>query len=228
MSVTPVSRWDHPRIRGEHKQVAISVNTFEGSSPHTRGALGKIPRLSRISVDHPRIRGEHEAEFTGIGGPSGSSPHTRGAPHAAAGDQVGDGIIPAYAGSTIEDRLPSRQVRDHPRIRGEHVILKNHVEELLGSSPHTRGALRWPQENYLPARIIPAYAGSTLAIVWRACASADHPRIRGEHLDHRHPPGAGAGSSPHTRGARDGSHSPCLCHGIIPAYAGSTTAAPIK
>ena len=36
---TPGSPQDHPRIRGEHKNVHISVNTFEGSSPHTRGAL---------------------------------------------------------------------------------------------------------------------------------------------------------------------------------------------
>ena len=70
---------DHPRIRGEHKQVHISVNTFEGSSPHTRGApedtvagdhaIGIIPAYAgstsrsgagaRRRADHPRIRGEH-------------------------------------------------------------------------------------------------------------------------------------------------------------------------
>ena len=52
--------------------------------------------------------------------------------------------------------------------------------------------------------------------------SPDHPRIRGEHLDHRHPPGAGAGSSPHTRGARRPRPPSRRPDGIIPAYAGST------
>ena len=72
-------RSDHPRIRGEHKAVHISVNTFEGSSPHTRGAPARrragVRRLRIIPAyagstprpptpppsrtDHPRIRGEH-------------------------------------------------------------------------------------------------------------------------------------------------------------------------
>ena len=70
---------DHPRIRGEHPWARDVPLPQVGSSPHTRGARGKIPRLSRISGiipayagsthpyaaddglewDHPRIRGEH-------------------------------------------------------------------------------------------------------------------------------------------------------------------------
>ena len=50
----------------------------------------------------------------------------------------------------------------------------------------------------------------------------DHPRIRGEHLDHRHSPGAGAGSSPHTRGAHKSRGRGGGPLRIIPAYAGST------
>ena len=34
---------DHPRIRGEHRASAVSVETVMGSSPHTRGAR-KAPR----------------------------------------------------------------------------------------------------------------------------------------------------------------------------------------
>ena len=51
--------------------------------------------------------------------------------------------------------------RDHPRMRGEHVLSRQDVRDAVGSSPHARGA---------PARgggveglegIIPACAGST-------------------------------------------------------------------
>ena len=71
---------DHPRIRGEHRQVrrilqrvrgiipAYAGNTFSissltfqvmGSSPHTRGTPSSRSRRARRRGDHPRIRGEH-------------------------------------------------------------------------------------------------------------------------------------------------------------------------
>ena len=53
------------------------------------------------------------------------------------------------------------------------------------------------------ARIIPAYAGSTVIQSEKQSSGADHPRIRGEHAGSRSGPMGGAGSSPHTRGARD-------------------------
>ena len=94
-------RWDHPRIRGEHRSPAQRHSqhpriipayagstgeavAFEpdrvGSSPHTRGALGGAADAATDSEDHPRIRGEH---LVGR--------------HVAVGLV---GIIPAYAGST--------------------------------------------------------------------------------------------------------------------------------
>ena len=131
---------DHPRIRGEHKSVNISVNTFEGSSPHTRGALEDAsvgglrdriipayagstpasPDRTTPSRDHPRIRGEHKNVHISVNTFEGSSPHTRGAPHTVGGDEVGGGIIPAYAGSTTASASALRTSSDHPRIRGEH------------------------------------------------------------------------------------------------------------
>ncbi len=155
---------DHPRIRGEHEALqllhvgragiipAYAGSTLEqilwhihnwGSSPHTRGALDcDEPAVGR-SVDHPRIRGEHEQVSGLLVG--------------------GDGIIPAYAGSTgwtikwvdgMEGSSPHTRgaphargalrsrTWDHPRIRGEHY-----------SGIEVTG--------FIPG-IIPAYAGSTL------------------------------------------------------------------
>ena len=111
-------------------------------------------------------------------------------------------IIPAYAGSTSEatSRLPTKP--DHPRIRGEHPTGDLHVGLQIGSSPHTRGA---PARHPLAAgdaRIIPAYAGSTLG---------GDVEVADE-----------AGSSPHTRGALLRPFKISQRYGIIPAYAGST------
>ena len=74
------------------------------------------------------------------------------------------GIIPAYAGNT---RLPgscSRDVRDHPRVCGEHVRFQGAVEDRWGSSPRMRGTLLGDLFLLVLLGIIPAYAGNTAAL----------------------------------------------------------------
>ena len=112
---------DHPRIRGEHLSPFAHFSTVNGSSPHTRGALGGstfrrcfsriIPayagstwrglRRPRPQPDHPRIRGEHVLDPRASWLTPGSSPHTRGARPAACPGPCRRRIIPAYAGSTF-------------------------------------------------------------------------------------------------------------------------------
>ena len=233
---------DHPRIRGEHSFFRQIPGETLGSSPHTRGAqvpvsllqrgariipayAGSTVNFSGVSFtwwDHPRIRGEHISTSHRPGIASGSSPHTRGARNRAENDDIGPGIIPAYAGSTPHGIIWIDWMPDHPRIRGEHSGLARVDPQGEGSSPHTRGAPA-PGFSIRPgAGIIPAYAGSTR--LWRPCRRRpwDHPRIRGEHarptarrVDH-------LGSSPHTRGAQEASEFRFRDLGIIPAYAGST------
>ena len=111
---------DHPRIRGEHADLAGRRRLGEGSSPHTRGArqlAGDSDEVARIIPayagstkpihwmgrqwpDHPRIRGEHLRGGAAVIGAVGSSPHTRGARLYGEPLQIARGIIPAYAGST--------------------------------------------------------------------------------------------------------------------------------
>ena len=213
-----------------------------GSSPHTRGApgLGRcctggggiIPayagstaprRTGRFGrTDHPRIRGEHARADEAARGHAGSSPHTRGAPYRFHPGSHVRRIIPAYAGSTLLSFPKAVVYTDHPRIRGEHGGPADGLHAGPGSSPHTRGARRSRLISWMRWGIIPAYAGSTSLRLTRSEYARDHPRIRGEHLDHRHPPDAGAGSSPHTRGARSAPWRTLTSTGIIPAYAGST------
>ena len=73
------------------------------------------------------------------------------------------------------------QVRDHPRMCGEHLLLRlDGFGE--GSSPHVRGAHLPLQRRLSTHGIIPACAGSTMVV---------HVLLA-----------AGSGSSPHVRGAR--------------------------
>ena len=133
---------------------------------------------------------------------AGSSPHTRGA--------------------RSRSGIGMRARRDHPRIRGEHCCDSVPLSFHLGSSPHTRGAPKKRKESGNAARIIPAYAGSTSVGRFRKARRQDHPRIRGEHPEHRDRVCVFEGSSPHTRGARDVGRRRRSRIRIIPAYAGST------
>ena len=219
-----------------------------GSSPHTRGArlplgapawaAGIIPAYAgstRLSGsdgdrggDHPRIRGEHVRRQKNDPAWHGSSPHTRGAPTAPCPAPRNGGIIPAYAGSTGVEAYPIFDEADHPRIRGEHRRAIWNDAMMMGSSPHTRGALSCRAHRWRIGWIIPAYAGSTVEIPAASFPSEDHPRIRGEHGSNSATTIWSTGSSPHTRGAPHAEHRSSRNAGIIPAYAGSTTAASIS
>ena len=158
---------------------------MEGSSPHTRGPRVRCrtrPSCPRIipayagstyhkysplspEQDHPRIRGVHGFQPSFSGWPGGSSPHTRGPRGKFSAVMVTLRIIPAYAGSTGQSDYTERRQEDHPRIRGVHASTLKFSSRIKGSSPHTRGPHYGPEK--IPPRpgIIPAYAGSTSALV---------------------------------------------------------------
>ena len=139
------TRWDHPRIRGEHLSLGVAVVLDTGDHPRIRGEHGGTGRGKEANVvDHPRIRGEHRScsamalrTLWIIPAYAGSTPsHLTSTPSSW-------WIIPAYAGSTgLVECEKTMLPWDHPRIRGEH----------LEGDCVTR----------LRERIIPAYAGSTL------------------------------------------------------------------
>ena len=220
----PRAAGDHPRVRGEHSLEWPGPLPLPGSSPRTRGARrrwhdgfihgGIIPAyagstlaafvISRWRWDHPRVRGEHPKGRANSCARWGSSPRTRGAPSETPRLCGASGIIPAYAGSTLYQVGESRLLQDHPRVRGEHVEL---IEDALlpaGSSPRTRGARSAPTTWKPSSGIIPAYAGSTAIHVGYGLAPWDHPRVRGEHVSVVLFAGLILGSSPRTRGAREG------------------------
>ena len=194
--------WDHPRVRGEHRGASRSGPSWKGSSPRARGARhaptrqgrpgGIIPacagstmrstRPARMSRDHPRVRGEHYMLVDQAEGKPGSSPRARGAPTRRRRRRVGGGIIPACAGST--GRSPGQAVppRDHPRVRGEHSLVRASPDTERGSSPRARGARVPERAALLVDGIIPACAGSTPFSRGPRPKARDHPRVRGEHI----------------------------------------------
>mgnify|MGYP000863332177 CR=1 FL=1 len=152
----------HPRVRGEHAQVLQAEAVALGSPPRTRGAprdrlaiddgaritpayagsMRSANGLPDVARDHPRVRGEHSSSGSAAGTTSGSPPR-------------------AYAGSTRRPVTRSLAVQDHPRVRGEHARRASVPGLSVGSPPRTRGAPRSAPVAQDPARITPAYAGST-------------------------------------------------------------------
>ena len=75
------------------------------------------------------------------------------------------GIIPAYAGNTLEAIMKAYDTEDHPRVCGEHGRQIVRRIGIRGSSPRMRGTLPQPNRHTETRGIIPAYAGNTVILL---------------------------------------------------------------
>ena len=196
---------DHPRVCGEHLVRTVIFAVKAGSSPRMRGTLhdwpihvvvegiipayaGNTPRprsKSPLPRDHPRVCGEHSMYPSILRDEWGSSPRMRGTLFVNFFYFRRVGIIPAYAGNTSIGIAVPAELRDHPRVCGEHWSLGNESEELEGSSPRMRGTPAIFVPRTLLIGIIPAYAGNTRYPCSPYPTARDHPRVCGEHYHER-------------------------------------------
>ena len=131
---------DHPRRCGEHFLPAHACSLSWGSSPQMRGARPVLPaavvqpriipadagstflgsRYGSRHEDHPRRCGEHCFPVPSALGLGGSSPQMRGALDRQSEFHHCRRIIPADAGSTLDQISVRFGNEDHPRRCGEH------------------------------------------------------------------------------------------------------------
>ena len=216
----------HPRSRGENVHDEAANRGAEGSSPLTRGkrrawvrwawGCGLIPaHAGKTTTDttyrpglraHPRSRGENTCTPAPFEVCVGSSPLTRGKRRRR--DDVGNRgrLIPAHAGKTGGDHGSWSFLRAHPRSRGENE-----------GSRRVAPVRRW---------LIPAHAGKTVVGPPWGWVSGAHPRSRGENEALAASDATDKGSSPLTRGKRNGRDGGSRRTGLIPAHAGKTRAVP--
>jgi len=211
---------DHPRPRGEGSAARSVHSPSAGSSPPTRGRVGRpvgplpvrriIPAhagkgqpanpLDALPSDHPRPRGEGEATHADPGSAIGSSPPTRGRGQLDRDEGSDQRIIPAHAGKGLLRGVSTWSTTDHPRPRGEGSLTPFPTQGSVGSSPPTRGRVPLVPAVSTAIRIIPAYAGKGHRHDIGGDVEADHPRPRGEGARHPTARAAVGGSSPPTRG----------------------------
>ena len=174
---------DHPRVCGEHLFDGERACCGMGSSPRMRGTPIILPLTVSIhgiipayagntsayvwckseTRDHPRVCGEHCGVEHSPRPVWGSSPRMRGTRPPRPSVPRPSGIIPAYAGNTNDGQHARFDVRDHPRVCGEHALFLFPKGDSTGSSPRMRGTPRVFHADQVVAGIIPAYAGNT----WR-------------------------------------------------------------
>ena len=130
--------------------------------------------------------------------------------------------IPAYAGKTGGNDIDRRFWEEHPRIRGENSATMSATPCKIGTSPHTRGKRDYSAGVASVGWNIPAYAGKAIPFLAGSVKEREHPRIRGENQLVQLFTGGIQGTSPHTRGKRNGHSAVTPVVRNIPAYAGKT------
>ena len=150
---------DHPRSRGEYGGRKDINPPGAGSSPLSRGILGSglkvsetvgiIPALAgntsralqehHCRQDHPRSRGEYARGRKSQLDRQGSSPLSRGIRSHGPRRAPPSRIIPALAGNTRPRTVVKPDTPDHPRSRGEYTTQVITRENIMGSSPLSRG-----------------------------------------------------------------------------------------
>ncbi len=149
---------------------------------------------------HPRSRGENHELAVRYPRARGSSPLTRGKPRPADDGRAAGGLIPAHAGKTSMRTATRLSHRAHPRSRGENLLSRLVSVSRRGSSPLTRGKLKFMVLVPFSVGLIPAHAGKTHPRVRRRGQVRAHPRSRGENEARGEAWRPSQGSSPLTRG----------------------------
>ena len=152
---------DHPRLRGNNLLYNRFVGYELGSPPLTReqparpqtaptkhritpayaGTTCRATLVQRCRGDHPRLRGNNRFLSCPWGPCTGSPPLTREQLHEDHERVFPAGITPAYAGTTCIAFRGCDGLEDHPRLRGNNLLLLCRYAHRPGSPPLTREQL---------------------------------------------------------------------------------------
>ena len=128
------------------------------------------------------MRGEYGCATTTLAQHVESPPHTQGIRRLSGISGSIRGITPACAGNTASVLPLLAAPWDHPRLRGEYLILLSFTEFDPGSPPHARGIPRGTFLNSLIFGITPLARGIRSNTAVFLHIQRITPRLRGEYL----------------------------------------------
>ena len=194
----------------------------------TPAHAGKRPRAQGRDAqarDHPRSRGEKKNSAVPSSVQKGSPPLTRGKGKGRYHRLARAGITPAHAGKSVSNARSMCKPQDHPRSRGEKLLLAGLPVGREGSPPLTRGKVNHFSTLVFSLGITPAHAGKSKKSAASSGAFGDHPRSRGEKGRVRAGRERRIGSPPLTRGKELKRSLMDEVRGITPAHAGKSKTA---
>ncbi len=152
----------------------------------------------------------------------GSPPRARGTGRPTSSCRRRRGITPACAGNRPCGWGCRCWSRDHPRVRGEQLVVLVDVDPGSGSPPRARGTDVDSASRLVRVRITPACAGNRGSPTRRRRCGRDHPRVRGEQTVLLARAADVPGSPPRARGTEGSRVSLPNAPGITPACAGNS------
>ena len=126
-----------PRARELLAILSISLGYF-GITPACAGITSPIYSFQLANRDHPRVRGNYTRALQGHLATRGSPPRARELRLMIAEYLWTIGITPACAGITWFFDFTLGRSRDHPRVRGNYLMLLLLKMLKLGSPPRAR------------------------------------------------------------------------------------------
>ena len=172
--------------------------------------------------DHPRLRGEQGPPRACESRRIGSPPLARGTVPPSLYVLAADGITPACAGNSFKIYFGEQRVKDHPRLRGEQKNSGVRKHGQVGSPPLARGTGNFRNRHIGILGITPACAGNSTKDAASNRRGKDHPRLRGEQIQHCFPLLYHSGSPPLARGTGAGNSAERREGWITPACAGNS------
>ena len=133
----------------------------------------------------------------------------------------GSRFIPACAGNILAQVLGVIMQPVHPRVCGEHRVMRCARLMRDGSSPRVRGTYDSQHLRKLRSRFIPACAGNITSSQSFHPSRPVHPRVCGEHYPISEAQAESNGSSPRVRGTSNCPASTSRDARFIPACAGN-------
>ncbi len=167
----------HARGKGRDRSQIVGTNRI---TPACAGKSVFYRLIVTADEDHPRMRGEKPQCLYQCNQSVGSPPHARGKACFPFFSGFRIRITPACAGKSMGARPAERRFEDHPRMRGEKVVVFIWITVKQGSPPHARGKAGILTTAGQQLRITPACAGKREARARRRSRAGDHPRMRGE------------------------------------------------